>query len=107
MQIPKIAVTVRRTISASDAVIYATFSKDGEFAFSRQYGMQVVDRVGSGDAFGAGLVYAQSHDYSTAETVEFAAASNAIKHTIVSDINFATVEEIKQVMSKGWQDVRR
>ena len=107
LKIPKIAMTVRRTISASDAIIYAAFSKGEDFAVSRQYGVHVVDRVGSGDAFGAGLVYALRHGYNTEEAVEFAAASNAMKHTIVNDNNLASVEEIKAFMSKKWQDVRR
>ena len=107
LKIPKIAMTVRRTISASDAIIYAAFSKDGEFAVSRQYGMHVVDRVGSGDAFGAGLAYALGHGYGVEDAVELAAASNAMKHTIVNDINLASIEEIKGIMSKKWQDVRR
>ncbi|MBQ8248292.1 MAG: sugar kinase [Clostridia bacterium] len=105
--IGKIAVTVRRTPSASDAVVYASFFDGTDFAVSPVYTPHVTDRVGSGDAFSAGLVYAMIHGYNASDAVSFAAASNAMKHTILEDFNLADVAEIKNVMSKGRQDVRR
>lgn len=98
LNIPTIAVTVRRTISASDAIIYASLSKGNEFAVSSQYKIHVVDRVGSGDAFSAGLIYSMCNGYDSQRAIEFAAASNAIKHTIVSDINFSSVSEIEKII---------
>ena len=108
LHIPEIAVTVRRTLSASDAVTYAAFSNGKEpLALSEEYHLHVVDRVGSGDAFSAGLVYAKCHDYVAKDSVRFAAASGAIKHTIHNDINFATVEEIKHLLESNSTDVTR
>jgi len=107
LSVPKIAVTVRRTISASDAIVYAAYCDGRSRAVSAQHRVHVVDRVGSGDAFAAGLIYAQRHQYSAAEAVAFAAASNAMKHTILSDVNFATVDEIHAVNRPAWQDVKR
>ncbi|MBE6637643.1 MAG: sugar kinase [Ruminococcaceae bacterium] len=106
LDVPNIAVTVRRTPSASDAVIYASYSNGQDFAVSPVHRMHVVDRVGSGDAFSAGLLHAIGEGRSVAETVNFAAASNAIKHTVISDINFATVDEITRVMAQAY-DVKR
>lgn len=105
--VEKIAVTVRRTPSASDAIIYAAFSDGTDFAVSAEHKMHVVDRVGSGDAFSAGLLYALDKGWPAAEAVGFAAASNAIKHTILSDINYATVDEITRVMKQAGFDVKR
>lgn len=105
--IEKIAVTVRRTPSASDAVIYAAYSDGKEFAVSAEHKMHVVDRVGSGDAFSAGLVYALSENWPAAEAVGFAAASNAFKHTVLSDVNYASVDEIARVMKQAGFDVKR
>jgi len=105
--IPQIAVTVRRTIDASNTIIYASYSDEKEFAISPEYLIQVVDRVGSGDAFSAGLVYGVMHGLSVADTVRFAAASNAMKHTIHDDINFASVEEINALLHRQGYDVRR
>ncbi|MBQ8140113.1 MAG: sugar kinase [Clostridia bacterium] len=107
LSVPKIAVTVRRTISASDNVVYASYLDGDDFAVSKKHGVHIVDRVGSGDAFSAGLVYSMIHGYSVSDAVEFAAASNAIKHTIVNDINYASVDEIKRVLDGRFGDVRR
>ncbi len=105
--VEKIAVTVRRTPSASDAIVYAALSTRDEFALSAEHHIHVVDRVGSGDAFSAGLIYALSQGYSAQKAVNFAAASNAVKHTILSDINYASVDEITRVMTQSGFDVKR
>lgn len=105
--VEQIAVTVRRTPSASDAIVYAAFSDGVDFAVSAEHRIHVVDRVGSGDAFSAGLLYALAQGWNTAEAVGFAAASNAMKHTILSDINYATVDEILRVMKQSGFDVKR
>lgn len=105
--ISDIAVTVRRTISASDAVTYAAFLRGDAFAVSSEYRTHVVDRVGSGDAFSAGLIYGLARGYSVEDAVGFAAASCAIKHTITNDINFSDAEEIGKLVKNGVFDVRR
>lgn len=105
--IPNVAVTVRRTPSASNAVFYAGYTDGKEFAMSPQYHLQVVDRVGSGDAFSAGFLYSLIHGKTVADTVCFAAASCAMKHEIVSDINFSTVKEIEALKDSAGFDVRR
>lgn len=105
--IPHIAITVRRTIDASNTIVYASYSDETAFSISPEYRIQVVDRVGSGDAFSAGLVYGVMHGLSVADTVQFAAASNAMKHTIHDDINFASVEEINALLHRQGYDVRR
>lgn len=105
--IENIAITVRRTPSASDAVVYAAYSRGEEFVLSRRHSIHVTDRVGSGDAFSAGLIYGILHGLDARETVEFASAGSAMKHTIQSDINFASVEEIRAVMAGNRYDVKR
>ncbi len=105
--IEKIAVTVRRTPSASDAVVYAAYSDGKDFCVSDEHRIHVVDRVGSGDAFSAGLIYALSQGYSAEKAIGFAAASNAVKHTILSDINFASADEIERVRVRAGFDVKR
>ena len=104
--IPNIAITVRRTPSASNAIVCASYSDGTDFALSPRYTIQVVDRVGSGDAFSAGLVYSVIHGSSVTDSVNFAIASNALKHTILSDINFASVKEIASVMSSRHDVIR-
>ena len=105
--ISNVAVTVRRTPSASEAVFSAAYLSQGEFAVSPEYRLQVVDRVGSGDAFSAGLIYGVIHGMSAEDAVCFAAAASAMKHEIVSDINYSTVAEIEALKKQQGYDVRR
>ena len=105
--IEKIAMPVRRTLSASDARIYAGLLNGESFALSDTYDIHVVDRVGSGDAFSSGIIYSLLHDFDTQYAVNWAAASGALKHTIESDINFSSVEEIRALLEKRSGDVKR
>lgn len=102
-----VAVTMRRTPSASQAVFCAAYTDGTETAVSPQYHLQVVDRVGSGDAFSAGLLYGIIHGKSVADTVCFASAACAMKHEIVSDINYSTVDEIQALKENMGFDVKR
>ena len=105
--ISNVAVTMRRTPSASRAIFAAAYARGGEIAVSPLYDLQVVDRVGSGDAFSAGLVYSVIHGKTSRDTVCFAAAACAMKHEIVSDIDYATVAEINALKENMGFDVRR
>ena len=105
--IQNVAVTMRRTPSASQAIFCAAYTNGNETMVSPQYRLQVVDRVGSGDAFSAGMVYGALHGKTVADTVCFAAAACAMKHQIVSDINFSTVTEIEALKENMCYDVRR
>lgn len=105
--IERIAVPVRRTPSASESVFFAAYSDGKEFALSDSYQIKVLDRVGSGDAFSAGLIYSVSKGYSVTDAVQFATASCVMKHEIVDDINIATAEDIKAIIGSISRDVRR
>lgn len=105
-KIKNLAITVRRTHSASDATVYASLFFNNEFSISNHYSVHITDRVGSGDAFSAGLIYAIRHGFCIYNAVNFATASNAIKHTILNDINFAHVEEILNLTKNNF-DVKR
>lgn len=105
--INNIAITVRRTHSAHQASFYASCFNGKDIKLSKKYDLDVVDRVGSGDAFSAGMVYSFVNNFDITESVEFSAASCALKHTINSDINFSTVEEIKSLIKSSSNDVKR
>lgn len=105
--IRNIAITVRRTISAHETSVYASYYNGETIAVSPKYEIDVVDRVGSGDAFSAGIVYSAMHNSDVSHTVHFSIASCALKHTINSDINYATLEEINRVMGSKGFDVSR
>lgn len=105
--IKSIAITARRTISADHTLFCASYYNGKSLATSQRYEIHPLDRVGSGDAFSAGIVYSDIHGYSAEESVAFAAASCAMKHEISEDINFASVKEIRALMEKQGFDVKR
>ena len=68
-----------------------------ECCFSKEYHLRIVDRVGGGDSFGGGLIYALLNVKSTQDAVEFAVAASALKHTIEGDYNMVTVAEVEKL----------
>lgn len=94
-----VAITLRRSISASDNIWGAMLYDGRNACFSRDYNVHVVDRVGGGDSFAAGLVYAIGHRFSLQKAVEFAAAASCLKHSIELDVNLSTVPEIMQLVA--------
>lgn len=89
-----VATTLRESISASDNNWSAMLYKDGEAHFSKTYPVHIVDRVGGGDSFGSGLIYALLNKYSDKDAIEFAVAASCLKHTIEGDFNRVSVEEV-------------
>ena len=69
--------------------------KSGESYFSKEYKMHIVDRVGGGDSFGGGLIYACSNDFDNQSTIEFAVAASCLKHSIEGDFNMVSVSEVQ------------
>ena len=93
----KVAITLRTSISASDNN-WAGMLYDGkDYCFSKEYHLHIVDRVGGGDSFGGGLIYALLNGKSTQDTVEFAVAASALKHSIEGDYNMVTVSEVEKL----------
>ncbi len=94
----KVAITLRTSISANDNM-WAAMLYDGENAyFSKEYALHIVDRVGGGDSFGAGLIYALLTNKDEQSTIEFAVAASALKHSIEGDFNRVSVEEVEKLM---------
>ena len=93
----KVAITLRESISANDNNWSAMLYTDGEAYFSKKYALHIVDRVGGGDSFGGGLIYACLEDYGPQETIEFAVAASALKHSIEGDFNLVSVDEVKKL----------
>ena len=94
----KVAITLRESISASENN-WAALLYDGDgFYKSKKYNMTIVDRVGGGDSFGGGLIYALLSDYSMQDTIEFAVAASCLKHSIEGDFNLVSLDEVKNLM---------
>lgn len=99
----KIAFTGRKNTSASDNILFASLYSRGQCCYSREYPVHIADRVGGGDAFAAGLIYGITHNFEDGETVEFASAANALKHTVEGDFCLAGLDEITALAKGGGQ----
>ena len=95
-----VALTRREVLSASEHGWSATLydAASGGVWPSRRYQVRVVDRVGGGDSFAAGLIAALAAERDPADAVQFAAAAGALKLTIPGDWNRATPQEIEQLV---------
>jgi 2-dehydro-3-deoxygluconokinase len=93
----KVAITLRSSISANDNNWAAMLYDGTDFCFSKSYSVHIVDRVGGGDSFGGGLIYACLNQYSSQDAVEFATAASCLKHSIEGDFNQVSVEEVKKL----------
>jgi 2-dehydro-3-deoxygluconokinase len=93
----KVAITLRGSISASDNNWAAMLYDGKDYCFSRNYHIHIVDRVGGGDSFGAGLIYALLSGYDSKSALEFAVAASCLKHTIEGDFNHVSVAEVQRL----------
>ena len=93
----KVAITLRSSLSASDN-LWAGMLSDGEQdCFSREYSLHIVDRVGGGDSFGAGLIYALMQNWDAQRCIDFAVAASALKHSVEGDFNRVSVAEVEKL----------
>ncbi len=93
----KVAITLRSSISANDND-WAGMLYDGtDCFFSKSYHLHIVDRVGGGDSFGGGLIYALLNGKTSQQAIEFAVAASALKHSIEGDYNRVSVSEVEKL----------
>lgn len=108
--ISQVAITLRESISATynkwGAMLYdakedeAFFGPTKNDEYEPYHIRNIVDRVGGGDSFAAGLIFAlQTPEYSTpAKAIKFAAAASCLAHSIVGDINYVSKSEVEALM---------
>ncbi|MFD2563906.1 PfkB family carbohydrate kinase [Aquimarina rubra] len=90
--------TQRKIISASHNKLSAVLYKNESLHVSKSYDMEnIVDRIGGGDAFMAGLIYGILHKGDQG-ALEFAVASSVLKHGIPGDANLVSLEEVEQLL---------
>jgi 2-dehydro-3-deoxygluconokinase len=98
----KQAITLRESYSADRNGWSACLNNRQEFLHSTRYEvLDVVDRVGTGDAFAAGLIRGWVGGLEDRDTLEFAVAASCLKHTIPGDMNRCTVNEVEQLLREG------
>ncbi len=95
----------RQCISATHNIVAARIldKNTGKFYYSSEYDVDsIVDRVGTGDALAAGVVYCLMKDIKDYENaIEFGVASSAFKHTVNGDYSIASRDDIEQIMKSG------
>jgi 2-dehydro-3-deoxygluconokinase len=92
-----VGITLRKSFSASDNQWSGLLYTSGQAYFSKEYSVHIVDRVGGGDSFAAGLLYAMQNKMKAQETIEFAAAASCLKQTMEFDVNLSTVSEVTKL----------
>ena len=104
-----VAITLRESYSADHnnwgGMVFDCTAKQAFFApldangnYSPYEIRDIVDRFGGGDSFCAGLLYSLCHDYSPEDSIRFAVAASALKHTIPGDYNYSTADEVLALM---------
>ncbi|MDR2701708.1 MAG: sugar kinase [Spirochaetaceae bacterium] len=93
----QVAITLRESFSANDNNWAAMLYSGGAAYFSKKYAVRIVDRVGGGDSFGAGLIYGMLNKMSLQESLEFAVAASCLKHSIEGDFNHVSADEVKKL----------
>jgi 2-dehydro-3-deoxygluconokinase len=94
-----VAITLRESFSASRNGWSCLYFTGGAAYFSRHYDIQIVDRVGGGDAFAAGLIYGLGNTKTPQDAVEFAAAASCLKHSISGDFNLMKLSEVETLLA--------
>ncbi|MFI5178958.1 MAG: PfkB family carbohydrate kinase [Vicinamibacterales bacterium] len=98
-RVAMVAVTLRESLSASDngwsGVLWD--AKAGVFHQSQRYAMRLVDRIGGGDSFAAGLIYALLAGRPAHAALRFAVAASVLKQTIPGDFNRVSVDEVDRL----------
>ena len=103
-----VAITLRESISASDNNWSAILFDGEKIHSSRKYAIHLVDRIGGGDSFGAGLIYSLLNNYDCQHALEYAVASSCLKQTIEGDFNLVSVAEVEALInSKGTGRIQR
>ena len=81
---------------------------NGKAYYSKEYFMHILDYIGAGDAYCAGIIYSLINNYDAQKTVEFSNAASCLKHTVSGDFNLVTVDEVNRLaFSESGNEVQR
>ncbi len=94
-----IAITLRESQSADWNGWAACLNDRERFYVSKKYEIRdIVDRVGGGDSFAAGLIYGLNHYDNRQQALEFAVAASCLKHSISGDFNRVDAADVEKLM---------
>lgn len=93
-----VTITLRESISASDNNWSALFYDGSEYLISREYPIHLIDRIGGGDSFAAGLIHGLLKRWDKKHILEFAVCASALKQTIPGDMNMVNEDEVMSIV---------
>jgi 2-dehydro-3-deoxygluconokinase len=93
-----VAITLRENPRVLLNTWSAIVAVDGEIHTAPRYEVEVIDRIGAGDAFSGGLIVSRLENRSWDEAVRFATAASALKHSIPGDFCLVTRSEVEQLL---------
>jgi len=93
-----VGITLRTSIDANNNNWAGMLYDRNDTYFSRTYEIRVFDRVGGGDSFSGGLIYALKNNYDPQNAIEFAVAASCLKHSIEGDFNRVSLSEVNSLM---------
>lgn len=93
----KVALILRNVYSVHESTWSGIICDSGKCCHSKTYRLHIVDGVGGGDAFCAGIIYSLCKSRNAQDTVEFAVAASALKYTVEGDYNRITAEEAERL----------
>ena len=96
-QLKKVAISLRESLSASENIWSACLLSGNKFFKSPKYRVWIVDRVGTGDAFAAGLIFKFLKGTVDQEALDFGVAAACLKHSVCGDFNLVSVEEVERM----------
>ena len=98
-KVKKVITTLRGSINANHNTWSGTLYDGEKLYIGKKFDItHIVDRVGGGDAFMAGLIYGLLTEMNDQEALNFGIASSCLKHTIHGDFNNVTVDEVEKIM---------
>lgn len=98
--VKKIINTSRNSISASHNTLSGSLFNGSTLLKTRTYDIQpIIDRIGGGDAFMAGFIWAQLQYQDDQKSIDFGVAASVLKHSIEGDVNLATVAEVETLVN--------
>jgi 2-dehydro-3-deoxygluconokinase len=107
-QLDTLAFTERKVLSADHHELTGVmFTRSGVTRTKAHDVAGIVDRIGGGDAFAAGVLHECANGWNTQQTLDFAVAAAVLKHYIAGDFNLSTVDDVNFYLTNAGSDVRR
>lgn len=97
-----VAMTKRTHLSVNRNRLQAFLFDGSNFYQSSEVEVDIIDRVGTGDAFSAGIIYSLINNYQPQDVIDFATSCFALKHTFEGDCNMASVSDVENFTSKSF-----